>query len=156
MSVNIEIVREDHVEVTREATRVEWDADDIAHSHSIEGYVVVPKKAYWDFVLNEDPDNKTLYLIYTLYNTGDSFHYEENAICLVGLYEHKEDAVAVMRAIENDYKKSKDSFDPLKITLPKAGRVDTIGVSTWKGYFERLNEVCIELVEPVGERRVRF
>lgn len=158
MSTKIKIDLTERQHVTREADHSPgaWDADDIDHTHSIDGYTVVADKDRWDFILTEDPKNKTLYLVYTLYDTGDSFHQETNVLCLVGLYEHEKDAQAVMRAIEDDYRKSGDSFAPVKVALPKADRLETIGVSTWKGYFERLNEVRVEPLSSTGKNRIRF
>lgn len=158
MSVNVEIVHYDNVYVTREADRSNdsWDADDVCHSHTIYGYRVIPEKSYWDFVLPNDPKGKTLYFVYALYNTGDSFHCEENVMCKVGLYEYEKDAESVMVALENDYKTDMDSFEPVKVYLPRKKTVETIGVSTWKGYFERLLNINIEPVSPVGKWKIEF
>jgi hypothetical protein len=106
--------------------------------------------------LNEAPNGKTLYFVYALYNTGDSFHREDNAMCKIGLYEHEKDAEAVMFALEKDYKNNPDSFDVLEIALPIKGTVEKIGTATWKGHFERLRSFNIEPVSPVGKRRVEF
>lgn len=158
MSVNIEIVHHDNIYVTRKADRSgnSWDADDFAHDYSIDGYRVAFEESYWDFVLNEDPNGKTLYFVYALYNTGDSFHREDNVMCKIGLYEHEKDAESVMFALEKDYKNNPDSFDVLEIVLPIKGTVDKICTATWKGHFERLRSINIEPVSPVGKRRVEF
>lgn len=158
MSVNIKIEKQHYVDVTRQAERTEWDADDIAHEYTIDGYSVVKKNEFYDFILDEDPKGKTLYFVYAVYDTGDSFHREDNVMCEVGLYEHEEDAQAVMVALEKDYKDSKtrELFDPIEVALPRRGIVETVATSTWKGHFERLREICIEPVSDVSTRRVKF
>lgn len=146
MSYNVKINKISRQHVIREKDPDErWDADDLAWDHDIQGFSVVGEKGYWDFVMENNPKGKTLYLVYALYDTGDSFRHEENEICLVGLYEDETDAVAVMEALELDYKKN-ESFNPIKVRLPKKGVEETIGTSTWKGFFERLRSINIEPV----------
>lgn len=156
----IKIDHEDHTEVTREADRSEdsWDADDISHSHTINGFNITEENKNWDFILTADPKGKTLYLVYALYHTGDSFHYEDNVISFVSLQEAEEDAVVIAKAIETDYKAYKDNgrdfgYKPLEVRLPISGKTETICVGTWKGYFEGLGEVRIEAVTASKHRR---
>lgn len=161
MTYNVKIDKISRQHVTRERDPNEqWDADDLAWDHDIQGFSVVGKKKYWDFVMTKNPKGKTLYLVYALYNTGDSFHCEENVICLVGLYEDEADAVSVMDAIELDDKENSgrfdsDRFNPINVKLPKKGVEETIATSTWKGHFERLNTVNVESVtETINRKRV--
>ncbi len=154
MSYNIKIDKTSRQHVTREADPNErWDGDDTDWEHDIHGFSVSGEKDYWDFVMKNDPKGKTLYLVYALYSTGDSFHHEENVICLVGLYEDESDAIAVVDAIELDYKKNEDSFEPVKVKLPKKGVEETIATSTWKGYFESLSSINIEPVTESSNRK---
>lgn len=154
MSYNIKIDKISRQYVTRESDPdKEWDADDLDWDHDIQGFVVVGEKDYWDFVMTNNPKGKTLYLVYALYSTGDSFHHEENVICLVGLYEDESDAVAVMDALELDDKENEDSREPVKVQLPKKGVEETIATSTWKGYFESLSSINIEPVLELSNRK---
>lgn len=154
MSYNIKIEKISRQHVTREKNTDEcWGADDLDWDHDIQGFSVVGEKDYWDFVMTNDPRDKTLYLVYSLYSTGDSFHHEENVICLVGLYEDESDAIAVMNALELDDKENGDSFEPVKVKLPKKGVEETIATSTWKGYFESLTSVNVEPVLNLSNRK---
>jgi len=142
MRYNIKIENYSRKHITREAAPDEcWDADDIEWEHNIAGFSVVGEKDYWDFAMADDPKGKTLYLVYALCSTGDSFHHEENVICLVGLYEDETDAIAVMNAVEIDNKENGGRFDPITVKLPKKGVEETIATSIWQGYFENLNSV---------------
>jgi hypothetical protein len=88
-------------------------------------------------------------LVYALYSTGDSFHSESGCLCQVFLTPHYADALAVMNAINQDAKEKSDSFEAITVKLPTAKRDETIGVSTWKGYFEGLEDVRIETLNEV-------
>jgi hypothetical protein len=154
MTYNVKIDKISTQYVTRERDPNErWDADDLAWDHNIQGFSVVGEKKYWDFVMTKNPKGKTLYLVYALYNTGDSFYCEENVICLVGLYEDKEDAVAVMDALELDNKKNSGRFNPINVKLPKKGVEETIATSTWKGHFERLDTINVEMITESSNRK---
>lgn len=153
MSYNVRIDKISRQHVTREKDPDErWDADDLDWDHDIQGFSVVGEKDCWDFVMSDDPKGKTLHLVYVLYSTGDSFHHEENVICLVGLYEDIEDAMTVMDALEKDYEKD-DSRLPVTVKLPKRGVEETIATSTWKGYFENLNSVNVVAVTELSNRK---
>jgi hypothetical protein len=148
MSYNVKIDKISTSYITRSRDLDDkWDNDDIAWSHDIRGFSVVGKNDYWDFVMTNDPKGKTLYLVYVIYNTGDSFHRENNAICLVGLYENQSDAKAVVNSLELDSKTNNEGFEPIKVKLPKTGVEETIGTSTWKGYFERVVSINCEEIE---------
>jgi hypothetical protein len=149
-NVKIDIISDNCV--TREANPEDrWDVDDLDWNHDIRGFKVVEKKEYWDFVMENNPKGKSLYLVYVLYNTGDSFHLEENLICLVGLYEDVDDAKTVMHAIKSDYTKNSEKFYPIDVNLPKKGTTETICTASWKGYFTSLNSVNLEqIVESVN------
>jgi hypothetical protein len=148
----------DDISVTRTADPNDgWDADDFRHDYTINGYRLADDKSReWDFIFDKDPEGKTLYFVYALYDTGDSFHRENNVMCEIGLYEHEKDAETVMYALEQDYKKNPDGFDVMEVALPIGGVIQKIAASTWKGHFERLRSINIEPVSPVGKRKVEF
>lgn len=146
----------DDEEITRHATRAEYDNDDIKHFHTINGFQLSHKDRGWDFILNEDPTGKQYFLVYVLYDGGDSFHCEEDLICMVSFVRDFEDAKTIALAIEEDYKKYRESdlgnYKPLQIHLPIANRIESLGgTSTWKGYFDRLSSVH---VEPMGSMKM--
>lgn len=149
MSTNIKVVDNITKEITREATEREWDSNDICWHHNIEGYSIVGKDEYSDITVPFKV-NKSIgyFLVYVLYNTGDSFHREENCIDFIDMFENKESAELIVKVINNDYRKYKkdEDNDNFSITLPGLNGEDYSIHCSWKGYFERLTDVCIEQV----------
>lgn len=148
-------IRIDHREsssVTREADSSDsWDRNDVYYDHEIRGYEFVKEGRYWDFVVSEPPQPFTrYYVVYALYDTGDSFHREANRICFVYLTEHYPDAQAVMFALEKDYRQKYGTFEAVQVKLPVKGTIEPICSSTWKGHFERLRSIQIETVTQTG------
>ena len=135
-----------------------WSGEDTDHDHTINGFHVVKEKDGWDFVLPYDPTGKPMYLVCAFYDTGDSFSRTENCLCLVSLHEHMQDAQAVVKACEDDYRAYQDNdkhdYKPLPVKLPVADRTEDIYTGTWKGYFERLRELRVETLG--GGMSVRF
>lgn len=144
----VRILHEDHSTITREGTG-EWDGDDIDHEHFFYGFEVSKENKFWDFILNEDPTGKEYYLVYVLYSTGDSFHTENNCLCMLEFLDSYEDARTLVIAIETDdrnYTKDTDGYPhkSLEIKLPKSGRTISVNTGTWKGYFEHFSSVRME------------
>jgi len=155
MKQYIQISKNDYCQTLREADPNErYDGDDICHNHVIHGFYSVKEKECWDFVLDVEELHSRLYLVYVLYDTGDSFHSEENCIELIGVYSNIEDVLVIEEAIELDhrkYKKTKEhDYNPMKVLLPKSNKIQEISTCTWKGYFETFNTVetkTIKLLE---------
>lgn len=150
----VRIERSTSETVVRHRGSGEWDADDIRQDHQIHGFSVVGEKESWDFILDTDPKSGSLYLVCGFYDTGDSFHRSYNHLSLVSLQTNLEDAKAVLKAAEEDYRKNKDDFKPIHVKLPVADRTEEVYTSTWKGYFECLNELRIETLS--GGMSVKF
>jgi len=150
----VKIERSEYKHITRHAKAGEqWDGDDTHSDHEIHGFRVVSEGEEWDFVLPYDPTGKTMYLVCAFYDTGDSFHREENRLCLVSLQEHVQDAQAILKACEADYKayeENDDGRNPLPVKLPIADKTEEVYTGDWKGYFERLRELRIEILGTTG------
>lgn len=150
--IKVYVPHSDYSEITRERdSEDEWDADDIYHTHSFEGELkltdINSRWCQWDFILTEKPkDGDLFFLVNVYYDTGDSFHRENNVLCMVGLYKDAKDAQTVQEAIEKDMKNNKDSFNHLEIKLPVEKRIESVGVSSWKGYFESFKYADIEVL----------
>jgi hypothetical protein len=118
-----------------------WSGDDLEHTYDIQGFNIVPENGGWDFILTEKPTG-SWYLVCAHYSTGDSFHREEGELSLVSFVKNEKDAEAIVRAIQKDYEKyrqsNNDKIGTLRVNLPVAGRVEEVYTGTWKGYFERL------------------
>lgn len=150
----IHIRRNHNEEITRNRDpENEWDADDIYHTHSINGFSVVNKQDSWDFVLNENPMGRW-YLVCVYYSTGDSFHREENCLSLVSFVENIQDAEEILKRIEEDhklYEKSDEKRGPITVRLPITNKDEIVYTGTWKGWFEKFSSVKIE---GVGEKMI--
>ena len=143
----IAINHQQYSDITREATRDEWDADDTSTTHSFNGYRIIPTdEKYWDFILPFNPNKKDLYLVNVIYSSGDSFHRDDGCLCMVSLVDNCEDAVKIRDAIKKD-NDTKDRHDckssQLKVKLSN-GKVEDIYCGTWQGYFESVKSVDIE------------
>jgi len=97
-----------------------------------------------------------VYLVIARHTTGDSFHHETGCIEYVAAYGTWENAERVAKAIvdhdENRGENRGDDRYRITVTLEN-GTVDTISTSAWTGYFERLEQVGIEMVTPVRTRQ---
>lgn len=143
----IKIEKTTHTEITREANpNDEWDGDDQEHFHTFHGFSIREQHGYWDFILDNKPNsNQMYYLVYVLHTTGDSFHHESGCLCMIQFVDNIEDAVYIRNAIRENSKN--ESFDCLKLTLPHSKKEIEIGVSSWKGYFDRFQSVDIEQLQ---------
>jgi len=131
----INIVDNDYVVVTRHADPDErWDGDDLSMDHSIEGFNLV--EGYGDLEVGFEPDfDKTYFLLYGIYSTGDSFHHEEGRIEFVDLYEDREVAWENYRRLEksNEY----------TVTLKHESGKEYGFYVPWRGYFENLSSLDV-------------
>jgi hypothetical protein len=157
MKLNIKINTIEHV--IREADPDdEWDNGSHRDEHEIIGAEIVDDE-FSQFEVEGVKEGDTLYFVYALYNTGDTFGSYENKLCDLALLRHLEDAEYLYDCLEKDSKTVQDQsdfesmFKPLSVTYPKCGITETIGVSTWKGYFESLNSFEIAAVEISKKKR---
>lgn len=151
MSKYIKIDIRSYDEVIREGNPDDkWDRDDTRSEHTINGFEEVGEKEGWDFVWPDDEIPVKIYIVYVLYDTGDSFGRSENNIELIGLYKDIADAEAVGDAIESDYKEYDEdrghNYEPLAILLPVKQTIENVSTSTWKGYFEHFNSVEVRRI----------
>lgn len=134
-------------ETTREPSDGdEWDRGDTESYHTIEGCKIVEKGTHSFELIGNFKEGQTLYFVYALYDTGDSFGSDGNQLCELALLEHEEDAILLKEQLEKNNKEKPDDFSPIEVFYPVAGITEKIGVSTWKGYFESLNGFNVEPV----------
>lgn len=144
-TVNITIIKESHQTITRHADPDEkWDGDDTETDTEILGFEADTK--YFDFIVKK-PVKDTYYLVTVYYDTGDSFHRDDNVMELVGLFENHADAMAVRNAIEKDGR-NKGEFTTLQVKLPVAGTIEKVYTGAWKGYFEHYQCCEVSAVYP--------
>lgn len=161
----VKIVDENYGYVTRYASEDEWDADDIQYQNDIKGIRAVGENDWHDFAVGfEIDDNNCYYLLYGVYDTGDSFHVEEGRTEYVQLYESREDAEADLKRIEDhahlNYRidnirwESKADQKKLK-AMSKIHSPWSVELSwgwfhvPWNGYFEQFQDADIACVRTV-------
>lgn len=149
--IHVKIILDHYSEVTREADPDdEWDCDDIQHTYDVRGYEIVTEHGReWDFIFKDIPKDP-MYLVFARYGTGDSFHSESGLFQEIFLTPHYADALAIKNALDSDAKKNSEKFNPIVIKLPVAKENVTLSTSTWKGYFESLESINVEMVHKLN------
>lgn len=154
---------------TKEVTRKRdpedvWDQNDISHDYSINGFQIVENdnliSQYYDLEIPFEPEsNKTYYLLYVRYSTGDTFHHEDGCIEYMDLYFTMQDAEENAKKIQESSKKTNECFknpDYWSVTLTDAvGNVHKMS-APWKGYFEHLESVEIEAISLKEKRSYKL
>ena len=155
--MKIKIIDNVHYGVSREATEDQWDRDDTYEDHNIEG-IEVPKSknAYYDLEVGFDIlHGVDYYLLYGIYNTGDSFGHDDGRIEFVDLYEDRnvaEDNAKRLRKHNDDNRNDfmKDGYYSAKL-LHESGKEYDFHVP-WKGYFENLSYLEVVAVRTASSK----
>lgn len=115
----------------------EWDADSTWQEHSITGIEIT--KDGGDVAVGFTPLlNVEYYLLYVIFDTGDSFGSYTGQIEYIDLYEDSGIALENRNRIEKDMKTNPDNYS---VELKhESGETYKFGTS-WKGYFESLQTV---------------
>jgi len=138
-----------YTEVTREATEDQWDADDLSHSTTYTGFRIVEKDCYKSLSLPFEPEQGiTYYLVYGIYSTGDSFHYEDGCSHVVSLHKDVKEAEDVAAKLVKQYEGQKD-FSTVPLT---ANGIHFDFYPPWLGYFESLTEIVVKPIQMNGGR----
>ncbi len=145
--INIKINDMSHCEVTRERDPNDrWSGEDTYTSHNIESFNVIDDDDYCDISVGVDIENgKDYYLLYAIYSTGDSFSRYEGEITLIDLYQNREFAEANRKVLTDHLKIESGKKEYIATLLLEDGRAYPFHVP-WKGYFEHLNEICVERI----------
>ena len=130
-----------------------WSRSSTSQENYIEGIALLQGR-YGDLYVPFKPvHDQDYYLVSVVYSTGDSFGTDDGQIEFVDLFQTLEKAEALVQLIEQDYKQN-PNFEHGKPYETK-NRIaykrddDTEGfvhTSTWKGYFEHLTDVRVDLV----------
>lgn len=131
--------------VIREGDGKMWgDRECTSTSHDITGIEVVKEHAYRDLTVNfEVTPNETYYLLYAVYNTGDSFGWDDGAITFIDLFKTHEKAEAALHVIGQGHKNKSDRLNRYEA---EDGKMIDI-YRPWEGYFERLQYIKIDTVK---------
>lgn len=144
---HIRIYDNSWMEVTRKCDNDdEWDRDDTAITHSIQGFSVLEGAVgYGDLLtsLKEIKLGKPYFLVYVLYDTGDSFGRDDGQIEYINLFESEDLAEELVRKIEDDSKN--EAYNSIEYTLDN-GETREFYNGAWKGYFEWFHGAYVERV----------
>lgn len=158
----VKIEADTYVDVVEEGDgKLYGRRDCTAKTTTIHGIKDVGKDGYYDIPVNFKLEEGTdYYLVYVNYDTGDSFGYDTGQICYVDLFKSKEKAKALVDAIHENYEserwptKKQSKPQPTQLDYVRDdGSVVTCYTGTWRGYFERMNYVEMEVVRT--EQRYR-
>lgn len=145
--VNYKVLYDSWTEVTRESnSNDQWDRDDTDTSHSINGFKIVDKDNYFDDSINFDAEyDRPYFLLYVLYSTGDSFGHDGGQILFLGLFENMETAQRNLERIRN-HSSEGDKFS-MDLIAEDGDKLVKYQIHVpWVGFFENLEDVCIENV----------
>lgn len=140
--------------VTRERTPGErWDADDLEYNTTYSGFHVVDT-GFYDLAVPFEPQmDKTYYLVYGIYSTGDSFHHETGRTEIVSFHEDVTEAEIVAAHLVQQYEKQKNASNTQwSIDIVANGQLFSFH-APWLGYFESLEEI---VVHPIQMEPSRF
>ena len=150
MKTEIVIVDDSYGGYSREPeTENKWDAGEQFTEHSIQGFKIANKSEYRDLVASFMPKkNKPYYLVYAIYDTGNSFGRDCGKIEFFDLFDNIQVAEANVKILNGIRDKSKhgiqitiydNEFKPYKTQVP------------WLSYFECLQGVYVETVYLEGK-----
>ena len=160
VATNVRVVDDVHQHVTRHGDPDDrWDRDSTASDHHIRGIEVTD--GYFDLTVPfEVKEGHQYYLVYVIYDTGDSFGRDDGQITFLDLFESREKAEALADAVSADYrgqssffgKGGKNVSHQVKY-VREDGTECTCYTGTWKGYFENYCGVSVEQVSVVYNYR---
>lgn len=87
-------------------------------------------------------DNAEYYLVYAIYESGDSLGYDTGLFDIIHVYENKHVAEKVVKMLKEWTEN--DTSDEFSINIPTENGKEFLYCVPWKGYFERLSALCIE------------
>lgn len=123
----------------------EIEGESIDTIHIIEGIEL--SERYFDLDVPFDvTDDKIYYLVYGIYNTGDSFHSDTGEIEFVDLYENEDDAYDCQKVLEAHYKVYIDNNKIEFCDLTRSNGIKYRFHAPWIGYFEELCYLQIDMV----------
>jgi hypothetical protein len=140
MTKYVKLLVDSFSEMTREADPDdEWDRGDSYTQWNVTGLKLDTKDSRRALPVDEDVEvGQTLYAVYAIYSTGDTFGHDEGAcIELVSLHKTEEITLRNVIAIETGYKES----GSLMIELDNGEKISRY--CPWDGYFESLDSVQI-------------
>lgn len=122
----------------------EWSGEDTSTSWTVEGITLLDKDEYnalpADFPVEV---GDTVYVVYAVYSTGDSFSHDENGeFETVCFFKTREKAHAAARAVSQ-----RTAGESYQMTFETESGAKISRYCPWDGYFERLSYVEVESFE---------
>lgn len=115
----------------------EWSRDSTSEEHNPIGLVEVRDGDYHDICGVGEGD--TFYLVYVIYDTGDSFGQDYGRMCPVSLHSDPKVAQLNKERLEKDNRAGNHNSYSIKLRNDDGSNF-TIG-KPWSGYFETFNYV---------------
>lgn len=124
-----------------------WDSGDQFTDHHIRGFRIAKKSEYRDLVASFVPKkNVPYYLLYGVYDTGDSFGKDSGKIEFFDLYDNLAPAEASSKILEGNRNRANESVDDYSVTIFDNEFKPYKTTVPWLGYFESLVGVYVETV----------
>ena len=126
-----------------------WSADSYHTTWHFEGFSQGDKFSHYNCEVPDFDPEKSLYAVYVIYSTGDSFSSnQDGCLELIHITHDGELAIKIRDFIKEDYVNHRDKEkasgeNPFK----KQANVDGVEFWTypWKGYFESLSGAYVSL-----------
>jgi hypothetical protein len=132
-NIYIKVNYSDRERVTRQRDPDEqWDGDDTEHDIHVNG--IKPGTAGDFDVIVKGPKQRSYYLVWARYGTGDSFSKEDGCITFIHACKTRQDAEFLLSKVEQSGRQRKDSAGSTSVKLPSGDNCTFYTV--WNGYFE--------------------
>lgn len=124
----------------------QWDKADVERTTSINGIIPV-QEGYYDVIALDD-NAEQYYLLYVVYETGDSFHRDSGVVEFVDLHSDYDIAIANANKIRQHYEQDDDKFS---VTLTDDAGATFTQHCPWTGFFERVQDIIVEPVRVINK-----
>lgn len=149
MRYHLKIDRRAYVSVIRAADPNDrWDRDNTSTDHELRGVHLSKDKSYDLFYDGDLSVGDTIYIVYAIYSTGDSFGHDDKAeIEFITAHKNKDVAYHNMAMTKscnknNDRKGIRINYDSHVMLAFDTGQTFKF-VPPWNNYFEHLDKVDV-------------
>ena len=120
-----------------------------SESHYIRGIKVVDATKYSNLEVGfKVVPNKTYYLLYAIYSTGDSFGHDDGRIAFIDMFESKKVADANAKRLEKHYRAERGyGKNRYSVKLTNSTGKSYAYCPPWMGYFESLSNIEVKSVQ---------
>jgi hypothetical protein len=166
MNYGYKIEHTSYTNVTREADPEDrWDADDLDTTWDISSNIIESDDKFPDIVVPFKLElDKNYYLVYVIYNTGDSFHHHSGYSCnFIELFSDKnkaENLVKLIKQQNKDYNDNQKNLGENAYSFSYKDELDNNKIIScdWNGYFESIQscEVQTMNLKLVKKNKIKY